>query len=42
MFFHQFEDNKVVAAMFTGIRPAVVALIGVMLGMLKWLERVAE
>ena len=27
MFFHQFEDNKVVAAMFRGIRPAVVALI---------------
>ena len=27
MFFHQFEDNKVVAAMFAGIRPAVVALI---------------
>ena len=23
MFFHQFEDNKVVAAMFAGIRPAV-------------------
>ena len=29
MFFHQFEDNKVVAAMFRGIRPAVVALISV-------------
>ena len=29
MFFHQFEDNKVVAAMFAGIRPAVVALIAV-------------
>lgn len=29
MFFHQFEDNKVVAAMFKGIRPAVVALIAV-------------
>ena len=29
MFFHQFEDNKVVAAMFRGIRPAVVALIAV-------------
>ena len=26
MFFHQFEDNKVVAAMFAGIRPAVVAI----------------
>lgn len=24
IFFHQFEDNKVVAAMFRGIRPAVV------------------
>lgn len=29
MFFQQFEDNKVVAAMFRGIRPAVVALIAV-------------
>ena len=29
IFFHQFEDNKVVAAMFKGIRPAVVALIAV-------------
>ena len=29
IFFHQFEDNKVVAAMFSGIRPAVVALIAV-------------
>ena len=29
MFFHQFEDNKVVAALFRGIRPAVVALIAV-------------
>ena len=29
MFFHQFEDNKVVAAMLRGIRPAVVALIAV-------------
>ena len=29
MFFHQFEDNKVIAAMFRGIRPAVVALIAV-------------
>ena len=29
MFFHQFEDNKVVAALFAGIRPAVVALIAV-------------
>ena len=29
MFFHRFADNKVVAAMFRGIRPAVVALIAV-------------
>ena len=29
MFFHQFQDNTVVAAMFRGIRPAVVALIAV-------------
>lgn len=29
MFFYQFSDNKVVAAMFRGIRPAVVALIAV-------------
>lgn len=29
IFFHQFEDNKVVAAVFRGIRPAVVALIAV-------------
>ena len=29
MFFHQFEDNRVVAAIFRGIRPAVVALIAV-------------
>lgn len=29
MFFHQFEDNKVVATIFRGIRPAVVALIAV-------------
>lgn len=29
MFFHQFQDNKIVAAMFAGIRPAVVALIAV-------------
>lgn len=29
MFFHQFEDNKAIAAMFRGIRPAVVALIAV-------------
>ena len=29
MFFQQFEDNRVVAAMFKGIRPAVVALIAV-------------
>ena len=29
LFFHQFEDNRVIAAMFKGIRPAVVALIAV-------------
>ena len=29
MFFHQFEDNRVIAALFRGIRPAVVALIAV-------------
>ena len=29
MFFHHFEDNKFIAAMFKGIRPAVVALIAV-------------
>ena len=29
IFFHQFEDNCVIAAMFKGIRPAVVALIAV-------------
>ena len=29
IFFHQFEDNKVIAAIFKGIRPAVVALIAV-------------
>ena len=29
MFFSQFKDNKVVAAIFRGIRPAVVALIAV-------------
>ena len=29
MFFQQFEDNKVIAALFRGIRPAVVALIAV-------------
>ena len=29
MFFHQFKDNAIVAAMFKGIRPAVVALIAV-------------
>lgn len=29
MFFHQLEDNKVVSAIFRGIRPAVVALIAV-------------
>ena len=28
-FFHQFEDNRIVAAIFKGIRPAVVALIAV-------------
>ena len=29
IFFKQFEDNKVVASIFRGIRPAVVALIAV-------------
>ncbi len=29
IFFHQFQDNKIVAALFRGIRPAVVALIAV-------------
>ena len=29
MFFHQFQDNHVVQAIFRGIRPAVVALIAV-------------
>lgn len=29
MFFHEFEDNTVVQALFRGIRPAVVALIAV-------------
>lgn len=29
LFFHQFEDNAIVSAMFRGIRPAVVALIAV-------------
>lgn len=29
MFFHQFKDNPYVAAMFRGIRPAVVALIAI-------------
>ena len=29
IFFHRFEDNPVVAAIFRGIRPAVVALIAV-------------
>ena len=29
IFLHQFEDNRVIAAMFKGIRPAVVALIAV-------------
>ena len=27
MFFHEFQDNKMIAAIFAGIRPAVVALI---------------
>lgn len=27
MFFHEFQDNKIIAAIFAGIRPAVVALI---------------
>ena len=29
VFFQQFQDNRIVAAMFKGIRPAVVALIAV-------------
>jgi len=29
MFFHQFDDNRIVQAIFRGIRPAVVALIAV-------------
>ena len=29
MFFHQFQDNPVIASIFRGIRPAVVALIAV-------------
>jgi len=29
MFFRRFQDNRIVAAMFNGIRPAVVALIAV-------------
>lgn len=29
MFFHSFKDNRAVAAIFRGIRPAVVALIAV-------------
>lgn len=29
MFFKRFEDNRIVAALFRGIRPAVVALIAV-------------
>ena len=29
IFFKQFEDNRIIAAMFRGIRPAVVALIAV-------------
>ena len=29
LFFHQFQDNPIVASIFRGIRPAVVALIAV-------------
>lgn len=29
MFFHSFKDNKIIEAMFRGIRPAVAALIAV-------------
>lgn len=29
IFFHQFQDNEIVASIFRGIRPAVVALIAV-------------
>ena len=29
MFFHQFQDNHIIQAIFRGIRPAVVALIAV-------------
>lgn len=29
MVFHQFEDNRVVAAMFAGLRPAVTALVAI-------------
>ncbi|MCR5270626.1 MAG: chromate transporter [Prevotella sp.] len=29
MFFHEFQDNPIVASIFRGIRPAVVALIAV-------------
>lgn len=29
MAFHQFEDNRIVAAMFAGLRPAVTALIAI-------------
>lgn len=29
LFFHHFQDNEIVAAIFRGIRPAVVALIAV-------------
>ena len=29
IFFHQFQDNKIIASIFNGIRPAVVALIAV-------------
>ena len=36
IFFHRFEDNPVVAAMFRGIRPAVVALIAVPTFKMAW------
>lgn len=29
IFFHQFEDNHIIAAIFRGLRPAVVALIAI-------------
>ena len=29
LFFHSFQDNRIVAAVFRGVRPAVVALIAV-------------